>query len=882
MKRQSQLLKARLIRSGTATAAIAAVLLSGTAYGQVAAASDDQGANSGLQDIIVTATRRSDTVNRVPLTISAVTQESLDQQGIKGAGDLQGVVPALTLVSQNAGVGTFAIRGIVATTGAATTGVYLDDTALTKRNNPGVAQQNGAPLPTLFDLERVEVLKGPQGTLYGGSSQGGTIRFITPSPSLTTYSGSGRAELSIIQNGEESNEFGAAIGGPIIQDKLGFRVSGIYRNTGGYIDVYSPYTGKLVREDANSRMEWAVRGALKAQLGERTTATAAWYHSKFTAEGGPGSVTDVYAPNGTINPNQTFTTPTVCYNNSTRPAGATSAPTATACPTGPLPTGWHQRASQTYGPFNYLGKDDSLAPFDGVIPKTGTRNDVGSLTLEHDLGWATFRSITSHTNDRTTGDQGEGHDASRIQSTLENAGKTQFPLFAPLPVYAGRFVTDNGRTGFQQEFRLASSGDASDRFSWVVGAYYSNMRTNIKYKIAGDYDAIMLELYGLTSEQRYSIPNTGGFVSSLDARLRDKELAAFGEANYSLTDKLRVTAGARISRVSLDFTQENFGQLSARPTADSPYGRVAGKRTDSPFTPKVGAQYRFTENDMIYVTAAKGFRAGGVNVPLNPQVCTAGLAQFGLTVDDIPTQYGPDQVWSYEAGAKVRGLDNKLQLNAAVFQIDWTDIQVTTSAQGCGQNWNQNGGRARSRGVDFQADFRPVHFLNINASVGYTDAKYTDPVLGPKPLDPTKSQAITYLKGDPIGVPKWQANIGTRFDFDVASKPSFFRVDYQFQGKYLNGSGYGTGNYNPNTRTVGATHLVNARAGIDLGAMDVNLFVNNVLNSRQKIGNAGIGQSGCNIATGGVGCTVYSFFQPFVAQQYQAPRSIGIQANYRF
>jgi outer membrane receptor protein involved in Fe transport len=133
-----------------------------------------------LEEVTVTATRQTETANRIPMSIAAVTQESLDQIGIKSASDLTQIVPALTLVNQTAGVGTFAIRGIVATTGAATTGVYLDDTALTKRNNPGVSQNNGAPLPLLFDLQRVEVLKGPQGTLYGGSSQGGTIRFITP------------------------------------------------------------------------------------------------------------------------------------------------------------------------------------------------------------------------------------------------------------------------------------------------------------------------------------------------------------------------------------------------------------------------------------------------------------------------------------------------------------------------------------------------------------------------------------------------------------------------------------------------------------------------------------------------------------------------------
>src|SRR5262249_16475503 len=143
------------------------------------------------------ATRQVETVNRVPLSIQAVTQDVLDRQGIKSSSDLVRAVPGLATVQNPGGSQqTFSIRGIVGGTGAATTSVYLDDTNLTKRSNGGVSQNNGVVAPLLYDLERVEVLKGPQGTLYGGSSQGGTVRYITPQPSLTDFSGSVRAEGS--------------------------------------------------------------------------------------------------------------------------------------------------------------------------------------------------------------------------------------------------------------------------------------------------------------------------------------------------------------------------------------------------------------------------------------------------------------------------------------------------------------------------------------------------------------------------------------------------------------------------------------------------------------------------------------------------------------
>ena len=135
------------------------------------------------------------------------------------------------------GLANISIRGITDfQAGAPTTGFYLDDTPLMKRNagNTSTASGNGAPVPPLFDLERIEVLRGPQGTLYGGSSEGGTVRYITPQPSLTHYSEYVRGEVSQTKNGGTSYEGGVAIGGPIVNDKLGFRASAYKRHDAGW------------------------------------------------------------------------------------------------------------------------------------------------------------------------------------------------------------------------------------------------------------------------------------------------------------------------------------------------------------------------------------------------------------------------------------------------------------------------------------------------------------------------------------------------------------------------------------------------------------------------------------------------------------------------
>ena len=197
-----------------------------------------------LDEIMVTATRRVDTVSRVPLSVTAMTQSTLDRQGIRRVDELVRMVPSVQLrKTGQEGNSAVYIRGIASELGAPTTGVYLDDVALSKRNISEVNNGNGTAFPPIFDLDRVEVLRGPQGTLFGSGSEGGTIRFITPSPSLTRRSLYVRSSTSITEGGGISYETGAGVGGPIIQDKLGFRLSIFGSHTGGYVDHVSIYDG---------------------------------------------------------------------------------------------------------------------------------------------------------------------------------------------------------------------------------------------------------------------------------------------------------------------------------------------------------------------------------------------------------------------------------------------------------------------------------------------------------------------------------------------------------------------------------------------------------------------------------------------------------------
>ena len=250
------------------TVAAAVSMLLGGGAARAADEPSGGGLQSGglvLQEITVTATRREEDINKVPLSITAYTTEQMDDQGIRQMDDLARLTPDLQFTHTSGAAGNnssnIAIRGVFSDVGAATTGIYIDDTPIQMRN---VGYWNANAFPQIFDLERVEVLRGPQGTLFGAGAEGGAVRFITPDPGLKKYSGYARAELADTVSGSPSYEAGAAVGGPIMEDKLGFRVSAWGRTDGGYIDRVSPDTGRTVDSNSNYQHSMVGRAALAA------------------------------------------------------------------------------------------------------------------------------------------------------------------------------------------------------------------------------------------------------------------------------------------------------------------------------------------------------------------------------------------------------------------------------------------------------------------------------------------------------------------------------------------------------------------------------------------------------------------------------------------
>src|SRR5580698_6978876 len=224
----------------------------------------ESGHASGLTEIVVTATRHEESLSKVPISVTAMSQDTMDQLGIKDFQDVARFTPGVTI--DDSGTNAISIRGISSSGGAGTTGIYIDDTPIQMRS---VGFNPDDTLPKTFDLDRVEVLRGPQGTLFGAGAEGGAVRYILTQPSTTTTDTYVRSELSYTQYGQPSAEFGVARGQPVVDGVFGVRASIWYRYDRGWIDRVDPTTGATVNHNVN------YSNSIMARLAAAWTPTAA-------------------------------------------------------------------------------------------------------------------------------------------------------------------------------------------------------------------------------------------------------------------------------------------------------------------------------------------------------------------------------------------------------------------------------------------------------------------------------------------------------------------------------------------------------------------------------------------------------------------------------
>ena len=402
--------------------------LSSAVFAQTAAPAPAAPSNA-LEEVVVTATRQTSTVNKVALSVSAVTQKNLDKQGVQTVDDLSRQVPGFTFRRSGGDNNPqLTIRGIGGNSltstsgGAATTGVYLDDIPLQQRNLNGLETGNGTVTPILYDLDRIEVLRGPQGTLYGGSSEGGTLRFITPAPSLTTYSGSIRTGASTMAGGGYGDEEGIALGGPIVQDKLGFRISGFRQDRPGWVNDYSETDGHEIAAGVNKGNDYSLHGALLWQATPDFKATVSVFNQMNYDQDSSTVRTNspaINVPVITENNGQLFTSgpkagqlmiPVSGRKDCNGNTLAATSPLQTNCVAWAFPNtvfgGYTIPAQTWFGNRNGSANGLYLTPTDVQYVPSPRRTMFTTPSVTLDYNWhdkLDFKSITADTSDETTG-----------------------------------------------------------------------------------------------------------------------------------------------------------------------------------------------------------------------------------------------------------------------------------------------------------------------------------------------------------------------------------------------------------------------------------------------------------------------------------------------
>jgi iron complex outermembrane receptor protein len=445
-----------------------------------------------LEEVIVTAQKRADPISKVPISITALTQEAMDSQGVRDIQDIVAQTPGLDL-KLGAGNGSgmrIAIRGIDSNAGAATTGVYIDDTAVQARNNS--VNFAGTSFTDVFDLERVEVLRGPQGTLFGAGAEGGVVRFITAQPSLTKYSGYSRFEASGTDHGTPSGEIGVAFGGPILDGTLGFRVSAWDRHDGGYIDRQSWESASH-----ESKSNWEDSKVLRAAI--------------------------AYAPASGV-----VITPSIQYQE----LYAHNAPSF----------------------WNLLSKPDRTEFVSGTELRQPSDDSttLAAIKVEVDTGPVTLTSITSyfHRNNNSVADVTNTDTGSVLGPNYA------FPVAPDGSIYTVTSLSTATQKVITQELRLQNSDANAKIKWLAGAFYSQAKLRDTLMQPALKFPALFDQINGPGAFVNYfgSGLLDGIYEYTGDERSTDKQLAVFGNVDYRFAADWILTAGVRVAQTKVSYS----------------------------------------------------------------------------------------------------------------------------------------------------------------------------------------------------------------------------------------------------------------------------------------------------------------------------------------
>jgi iron complex outermembrane receptor protein len=828
-----------------------AAILGGTSPGLAyAAASDADTSSEGIQEIVVTAQRRTENMQDVPITIQALTAETLTQLAVSTFDDFVKYLPNVTAASNGPGQGNIYMRGLSAAgvsgnQGAGVVGpfpnvaVYLDEQS---------GQVPGRNLDVYAaDLERIEVLEGPQGTLFGAGAQAGVLRYITNKPKLDVTEGSADAGYAYTSHGDPSSNVTGVINLPLIPDTLAVRALVYNDARGGYINNVP---GTFVRSSTDTGIHYA---QYHNNIPSYTSTLSSANNNSLVSNAINPLTYEGLRLGALYKINEDWNALLVQSYQDMNAQGVfyetpkSSGPAVAPNPGGPVSTPLPDLSVQLYNPS--YDKD---------------RFENTSLTIEGRIGdvklvYAGSYLVRNVAEIQDYTNYARGVYADYYQC-IPGASGTPGRCYSPSTTWQD---TEKD-THDSQELRLSTPDDR--RIRGIGGVFWEDFKiheeTNFEYKTAPGF-APLIPPPGATSGDPNVRNSNTAFFEDINRGYTQK--AAFGSVDVEIIPKtLTFTAGTRyykFDNTEVGSAVSSFDCYVGTPTTTpcSNYSFGVNLNAEhlhsvySGFRSRANLSWKVSDDAMVYYTWSQGFRPGGFN--------RSTKSVLNGTYD-TPLTFAPDSLTNNEVGWKTEWLDRRVEFNGAVYQEDWKNVQVLFfDPQGGLGNlvFTANGPSYRVRGVETQIVARVTHGLTLTGAAAWNSGEQTNsPYLIGVNGQPITSTSNPYgALGSPLSQsPPFQANLRARYEFTVKDYHAFWQVGGVHQAHSYSATGYIANYDQPGFTTYDAS------LGLARNAWLVQLYGQNVTDTRY---------------------VTYTGDGQFVQTNFVGrPRTMGLKYSYKF
>ena len=685
------------------TTAITTAIIASTQV-SLALAQDQDSDDLVLEEVIVTATARAESTQNIPYNISAISGKAIEAQNIVDSYELMRNIAGISVVDRgfrNQGtMNSIVIRGVnvdngvngdVGLSSVPTVATYVDNTPIFANF-------------LLKDVERVEVLRGPQGTLYGSGALGGAVRYIMRKPDASGFDAEARGSISQT-DGSSGNNLSADV---MINFPIGanaaFRISGGMIDNDGVIDYVNLYqlgsNGKPVVLADNGQ-------CVDNNSSSLSPAEVAFNDSCYTSVKDADTVEITHLRASFLWDATDDLRLQLTYQMQDDEIGGRRSTT---------------KGADFFG--NVYGDDDNGSTF---LEPSEREVELLNLDIAWDLGFATLTSNTSSYEH-----DGNGWRDNTSLWVTDRSQDTSFTnwfeiLYTGNPRAAAYVTAGYEEEAFVQEFRLVSNATDDSKIDWIIGAYYMDQDRS-----TNNYSYLLgLDEYGKACPQLGDACRAfgdwwaGGYNLSeidfwYDRRETFTDLAFYGEMTFHVSDTFRINAGLRwfdnelTNSTAMDFP---LFEGAVVPYVDFP------SQKESDVLIKLNLSWDIADNKMLYATYSEGFRRGGANA-----IPTSGF--FAELNPETVQFYKADTVNNYELG--IKGSNNRWRYSADVFYVDWNDPQLNTSTAWWGFFMAQNGKSAATKGLELEAAWAATENLIVNLGYSYINAELTADLIQPQ------------------------------------------------------------------------------------------------------------------------------------------------------